>query len=57
MVGGRELALVRMLYLTRGQLSGSVERMSRLWLDSCQILLVGAAICWYLPCQLFERKR
>jgi hypothetical protein len=34
MVGGRELALVRMICLNRGWLSGPVERMSRLWLDS-----------------------
>jgi hypothetical protein len=60
MVGGpRELALpvVRMICLNRGQLSGLVERTSRLWLHSCQILLAGAAIYWYLPCLLFERKQ
>ncbi len=54
MVGGRELALVRMICLNRGQLSGLVERMSRLWLHSCQILLAGAAIYWYPPCLLFD---
>jgi hypothetical protein len=51
MVGGRELALVRMICLKRGQLTrnGSVEQMIWIWLDnsldSCQILLVGAATC------------
>jgi hypothetical protein len=61
LVGCRELVRMICLKLERIQLSGSVERMSRLcqWLDSCQILLAlaGAATCWYLPCQLFERKR